>query len=122
MTKVTEIEYKSLERETQEKAGEIFKILEERRLSVQEFSTLSKIFIDLFQKRKLREHKESAWHIKEGKIHWWNIFLIETMFISLSTNTITFIVPLESPLLLKIRDVAEQIREGLNFEVKIVTF
>ena len=121
MAKVTKIEYRSLEKETQEKAGEIFKILKEKGLAVQEFSGLFKMFNDL-QKRKLREHKESAWHIKEGKIHWWNSFLREAMFISLSTNTITFIAPLESSLLPKIRDVAEQIKEGSNFEVKIVTY
>ena len=130
MAKVTEIECRNLEKETQEKAGKIFEILEEKGLFAQEFTGLFKLFNELFQNRKLREHQETAWHIKEGRWHWWDTIcfswrdsrVLNGMFISLSTNTITFLACSWSNLLPQIRNITEQIRKDSNFKVKIITF
>ena len=124
------IECQSLEERTKEKAGEVFKILEEKGLFVREFSGLFRMFNELFQDRKLRDYQETAWHIEKGRWRWWGDFrfwwgdsnVMDGMIVSLSTNNITFLVSSRSALLSQIRDIAEQIKRRSNFEVKIVRF
>ena len=104
------VEHKSLEEKIQEKAGEVFEILKENGLFTRQFLS------------------GTAWSVKEGGFRWWHDLFLRlnindpSMFISLSDNTVIFMIPSASPLLEKIRNVGEQIAEKLNFEISIHRF
>lgn len=124
---VKTIETKSLKEETREKAGEVFSILKENGLFTKEFSegfkVLNRMDVALFHwGRDLEEHQETLWHIKKGEWRWWNAVVNSAvvMVITLSTNTITFLVLSRSTLLSDIKNLAEQIEARSDFKVKIV--
>jgi|GEM_PF-3723523 len=127
MASVIETEHENLKKKTQEKAGKVFEILKEEGLFARQFSDFSRVLNELFQSRKSREHQETGWHIKRGRWHWWDTILLSwrrnaAMIISLSTNTVTFMVYSDSNLLQQIRSIAEQISKDTSFETKIIKF